>query len=286
MDALIDTDKSGTDLHRQRFAILEDIARELSNDAVFPTCFDISSVLDRELRDTSTSMDDLYGLIALEPLAFGRLRKYAAPSRTLAHEYDPKTIVTHLRSETRIRNLLAQLAKTQLMRSRSLATLGDAPRRFWIHSVRTACAAEVIARALTKLDPAMAYHAGLVHDIGVFYLNYRCTQYPELIARPDSLHHLIINWHESVGEMVLHTLDASAEIVTGIQAHDEARPPLTEAPRSLNEVIYAANLLGGGRVEVETDNPIQPILGDRYLALQPEIEKRFQSAMACLQQRS
>lgn len=34
--------------------------------------------------------------------------------------------------------------------------------------------------------------AGLVHDLGAFYMIYRAAQYPELRIRPDSVKHLIL----------------------------------------------------------------------------------------------
>ena len=46
-------DKVGADLNAQRFQMLEDIARELAGDVVFPTSFDTAIRLRRELQNTS-----------------------------------------------------------------------------------------------------------------------------------------------------------------------------------------------------------------------------------------
>ncbi|MFZ4535349.1 MAG: hypothetical protein ACOYNV_03465 [Propionivibrio sp.] len=45
------TDKSGESLTAQRFQMLEEIARELAGDIIFPTCFDAAFRLRKELQN-------------------------------------------------------------------------------------------------------------------------------------------------------------------------------------------------------------------------------------------
>ena len=56
--------------------------------------------------------------------------------------------------------------------------------------------------------------AGLVHDLGAFYMLYRSAQYEELRLRPDTVKYLILQWHESIGVSLLDALGVPEEIVT------------------------------------------------------------------------
>lgn len=49
--------------------------------------------------------------------------------------------------------------------------------------------------------------AGLVHDMGAFYMLYRAVQYEDLRQRPETVKYLIAQWHESLGVSLLGALE-------------------------------------------------------------------------------
>jgi hypothetical protein len=51
----------------------------------------------------------------------------------------------------------------------------------WQHCAHVAALAKVIARELTQLDPDTAMFAGIVHEIGGFYLLSRTEEFPGLL---------------------------------------------------------------------------------------------------------
>ena len=118
--------------------------------------------------------------------------------------------------------------------------------------------------------------AGLIHDLGAFYMLYRATQYEELRHRPDSVRYLIIQWHESIGVSLLNAIGIPEEIVDATVDHDQVRS--TPSPiRSLPEVVYVANMLAGGHFEWlmqnQSDYPADLILlNEKYDYLLPEID--------------
>jgi putative nucleotidyltransferase with HDIG domain len=157
-----------------------------------------------------------------------------------------------------------------------MADYASLTQSLWEHSIKTACAAKVIAKNLTKLNPDEAFLAGLVHDLGAFYMLYRATQYDELRSRPDSVKYLIIQWHESIGVSLLGALGMPEEIVNATVDHDQLRtcPPVV---RNLSDVIYIANMLAGGHFEWllqdQQDEPADLIeLNAKFDYLMPEIE--------------
>ena len=129
--------------------------------------------------------------------------------------------------------------------------------------------------------------AGLVHDLGAFYMIYRAAQYPELRIRPDSVKHLILQWHESIGTTLLNALGMPEEVVEAATDHDQ--PRATPNPvRTLTDVIYIANILASPHAEwiyQETDpNTGEPAkIREIYSELMPEIEadaKEMQAVFA------
>jgi putative nucleotidyltransferase with HDIG domain len=165
---------------------------------------------------------------------------------------------------------------TQLMRAKGMAEFSELTQTLWEHSITTAAAANVVARQLSRQNPEEAMLAGLIHDLGAFYMLYRATQYEELRHRPDTIKYLIIQWHESIGASLLNALGLPEEIVEATIDHDHMRPTPTSI-RNLADIVYVANMLSGGHFEwLMQDKPDLPVemnlLEEKYGYLRPEIE--------------
>jgi HD-like signal output (HDOD) protein len=100
------------------------------------------------------------------------------------------------------------------------------------------------------------------------------VQYAELRERPDTVRHLIAQWHESIGESLLHALQLPEHIVASVRDHDQPREPMLDTPRNLSELVYAANAMAGGSIEW-TDNGEEHKLGELYTALADRVDARF-----------
>lgn len=239
-----DRDKIGEALNSQRFQMLTDIARDLAGDVVFPTCFDTAVHLRQELQNPEVPIARIARLVSVEPLIAAKLLHIANSAY-----YNPSgasirglpEAITRL-GVSLVRTTALAVAMNQLMRSREMATFSDLTRDLWAHSIKTAAAARILARTRTRINPDEAMLAGLVHDLGAFYMLYRAMQYAELRARPESMRYLIVHWHESIGVTLLNALGLPAEIVDATIDHDQPRPMPTPL-RTLSDVIYVANAL-------------------------------------------
>jgi putative nucleotidyltransferase with HDIG domain len=245
-----DQDKKGDALKAQRFQMLEDIARELSGEVVFPTYFDAVLRLRKVLQDPNESIAGIAAAVSMEPLISAKLLHLAnsvAFNPTGREIVDLKSAITRLGINA-VRAAALSMVMTQLLRAKGMATFTEITHSLWKHSLRTAAAARIIAKNLTRLNPDEAMLAGLIHDLGAFYMLYRATQYEELRNRPDTVKYLIINWHESIGVSLLNALGIPEEIIDSTVDHDHLRPtPATI--RTLAEVIYVANMLADGHFE-------------------------------------
>lgn len=243
-------DKKGADLDRQRFKMLEDIALELSGETVFPTSFDTVMRLRKALQDPLLSIGKLAAMITLEPLVSARLlalansvtyNRSSTPIRDLQHAIERLGLNT-------VRSAALAIAMKQLLMARGVVAFQEQADRLWQHSLHAASAAYVVARRLTRINPDEALMAGIVHDIGAFYMIYRASKYEELVLRPETTRFLIHRWHESIGHALIIALGLSPELAEATRDHDQPRP-IPEPPKTLSDVVYMANLLAGGSFE-------------------------------------
>jgi HD-like signal output (HDOD) protein len=286
MDTPQTDDKKGAALNAQRFQMLEDIADELASDVVFPTAFDIVTRLRKALQDPALSMARLAEIVELEPLISGRLIGMANSvkyRRGGMEVTSVKVAVTRLGVNV-VRGTAMAIAMNQLMRAKDLLPFSDLAQRVWQHSLRTAAAAEIIAQRMTRIGPDEALLAGLIHDLGAFYMLYRASQYEELRTRPDTVRYLITEWHESIGHSLLVALGMPHTIADAMRDHDRPRP-VPRPPHNLADVVYVANFMAGGKFEWLSRDADAPAaekieLPIEYIDLGEDIEKREQEMRA------
>lgn len=273
-----DQDKKGDSLKAQRFQMLEDIAKELAGEVVFPTYFDAVLRLRKVLQDPNQSIGGIAAAVSIEPLISAKLLHLA---NSVAFNPDGRSVVDLKSAITRlglnaVRSTALSIVMTQLLRAKGMAEFTELTHSLWKHSIKTAAAARIIGQTVARLNPDEAMLAGLIHDLGAFYMLYRATQYEELRHRPDSVRYLIIQWHESIGASLLNALGIPEEIVDATVDHDHLRP--TPSPiRTLTDVIYVANMLADGHFEWLMQDKVESpaelaVLEEKYGHLRPEID--------------
>jgi HD-like signal output (HDOD) protein len=271
-------DKVGDALNAQRFQMLEDIAKELKGDVVFPTYFDAALHLRKELNDPDLPTARIAKIVSVEPLVAAKLMKLAnsvlySPDGTPARNLS--AAISRLGIDL-VRTTALAIAMGQLRRSKEMATFSDLTRALWDHTIKTAAAARILARTQTKINADEALLAGLVHDLGAFYMLYRAAQYPELRSRPDSVKYLIMQWHESIGVTLLNVLGLPEEIVNATIDHDQVRKTPVMM-RTLSDIVYVANILAGTHFEwlyqdFDPEAGESGIVRQHFADLLPEIE--------------
>lgn len=282
-------DKKAEELKAQRFRMLEDIARELSSgDISFPTCFDAALQIRNVLKDPNISLRAVAKVVTMEPLVVAKLLRLA---NSVTHNISGKAVVDVEAALNRLgietaRSVAMAVAMDQLLRSKDLVAFGDLSRDLWTHVLRTAAAARVLAATHTRINREDAMLAGLVHDLGAFYMLYRAAQYEELRIRPDTVRYLIVQWHESIGESLMAALGLPEHIVDAVRDHDQPRATV-ESLKSLSDVIYVANMLAGGIEEWSRTGTLlaeehPELLNPEYIGLMGEIETEFQELSGAL----
>lgn len=230
--------------NQSSFRILEDIARDLSSDLVcFPTFLDITFQVRTALKKPDLSIEHLGTLVSAEPLMSTkiiRLANSAAMNPSGRVVVDVNSAITRVGMEA-VRSVSFAVAMEQLLNSKKMAPFEALSKRLWEHTIHVAALSRVLARRLTKNSPDEAMFAGLVHDIGVFYLLSRAINFPELIADPAELHQLLVQWHADIGHALLAAMDLPDELLQAVQEHEIERP--LSALKTPADVLLVANKL-------------------------------------------
>lgn len=243
-------DKVGDELAAQRFQMLEDIAKELAGEIVFPTYFDAALRLRKELQAPNLTIGQVARVVSVEPLVAAKLTHlansaiYAGQGKTIR---DLPSAISRLGLNV-VRATALAIAMNQILHAGDMAAFANLARNLWDHSMRSAAAARILAHTYTRIAPDEALLAGLVHDLGAFYMLYRATRYEELRERPETVKHLIMQWHESIGVTLLGALGLPEDVVQASVDHDHPRS-VPDIPRTLAEVVYISNVLAGAHHE-------------------------------------
>lgn len=226
------------------FRILEDIARDLSGaELSFPTFLDITFQVRTALKNPNLTVDQLATLVSAEPLMSAKVIGMANSvamnpgGRAVA---DVRTAITRVGMEA-VRSVSFAVAMEQLLKSKNMQPFEGLSQRLWEHTVHVAALCRLLARKLARINPDEAMFAGLVHDIGVFYLLSRAANFPDLVADKAALHDLLVQWHDNIGHALLAALGQPEEVLKAVQEHEVERP--VAAVRTLPDVLFVANKL-------------------------------------------
>ena len=240
------------------FPILDDIARDLAGDVNFPTCLDAAVLVRNTLKDPFAELAQVAKVISVEPLICSKLLRMA---NSIAYNpygrevTDVATAVSRLGFDV-VRTTSLAVALDQMLKSRNLRAYEPLAKQVWEHSIQVAAIARVLARRLGRVNPDEALLAGLVHDIGIFYLLYRAADYPVYQKDPEAVQALLVGWHESIGENLLHALGMPATIIDAVRDHDQ--PGNVETPCTVKDMIYFANLLASRDATEIPGTPLAP----------------------------
>ncbi len=228
---------------RLHFRILEDIARDLSGDINFPICMDAAILVRNTLKDPLANLDRVAQVVGLEPLISSKLLRLA---NSVSYNPSGKTMsdlpaaIARLGFDV-VRTTSLAVAMDQMLKSRNLANFDQIGQSTWEHSIQVSAIARVLARRLGRINPDEAMLAGLVHNIGIFYLLYRAAEYPEYRRDLPATFELLRGWHESIGESLLNTLGLPQSITDAVRDHHQLQG--VETPCTVRDVLYFANLL-------------------------------------------
>lgn len=184
------------------------VAEARRGQLVFPTSVNAALRLQQALADPDCHVEDAIRKVLAEPVLAARAVALAN-SAVFSRLGGP--VVTSARgavARVGYRNLYS-LAAAMVVRQFG-ARIRDPQLRqqadqLWQHCAHVAALAHLLARHLTRVDPDTALFAGIMHEVGGFYLLSRADDMPGLLDDPDApmgaLHEIVTR--ELLGKLLV-----------------------------------------------------------------------------------
>ena len=239
----------------------------------FPTNVDATLKLQRALNDPDCHAEAAAKLVQAEPLLAART---VAIANSVAYNRSGSEI-TNVRSAVQrvgfrtLNALAAAVIVRQLDSKIRQPALRAKAEQLWQHSAHVAALAQVIARRVTRVDPDTAMFAGIVHEVGGFYLLSRAEEYPGILdGEPDEW---IEHGEIAIGRGVLSKLGVPGPVLDAIELMWNGMRALP--PETLGDTLLLANDLApvaspllerAGATTRQAASTIDFVVGDGTLA--------------------
>jgi HD-like signal output (HDOD) protein len=205
----------------------------------FPTNVDATLKLQRALGDPELHADDAARLVQAEPLLAARtvaIANSAAYNRSGKDVTNVRAAVQRVGFRT-LNALAAAVIVRQLDSKITEPALRAKADQLWKHSAHVAALSQVIARRVTHVDPETALFAGIVHEVGGFYLLSRAAEFPGLLdGEPEDW---IEHGEVAIGRGVLAKLGVPVAVMEAIEAMWDGMRALP--PETLGDTLMLAN---------------------------------------------
>jgi HD-like signal output (HDOD) protein len=217
------------------------IAEVVRGEVTFSTHADVAFRVRLALDDPELHIAKAAQIIQAEPLLAARVVALANSvvfSRNGTLVADVRNGVARLGLQF-VRALATALVMRQMAGSLKSPVYQALGVRLWEHTVHVAALAHALAGHFGTVSADTALFAGIVHEVGGFYLISRSDAYPDLFT-DDSL--LTREAEATVGKAVLAALAVPDEAVAAIEALWQDGP-VVFPPRTLGDLLRLANQL-------------------------------------------
>ncbi len=247
-------------------------AQATRGELTFPTNVDATLKLQRALNDPDCHADAAARLVQAEPLLAARTVSIAnsvAYNRSGNEVTNVRTAVQRVGFRT-LNALAAAVIVRQLDSKIKHPELRKKADQLWQHSAHVAALAQVIARRVAHVDHETAMFAGIVHEVGGFYLLSRAEEFPGILDGDPE------DWIEhgeiQIGRCVLQKLNVPAPVMAAIEELWTGMRALP--PETLGDTLLLANDLAPigsplhqrpGATSIQAASTIDFVIGDGTL---------------------
>lgn len=244
------------DFDAQAQAFSEQIEAELEEGRLnFPTSLDVSLRIKRLADDPASTLEDIANVVRAEPVLSAKVVRMA--NAVLLNPYGAQ--ITSVNDAVKriglasLRCLAFAVAAEQLSQDHRSKHIRLIASGLWMHSVDVASWCYAFSRQLRTVTPDTAMLAGMMTDIGQFFLLARASAYPALEEHLDRFAEFISTWREPVARAILEVFELPETVLDAYEYEDPYGG--SWPPAKLGDILFVAN------IAAETPNPFDSLLG-------------------------
>lgn len=222
------------------------VVQASKGDLVFPTNVNATLKIQQALDDPDCGIETAAKLVMTEPLMSARVVAIAnsvAYNRFGGGVTNIRTAITILGFNT-LRSVTAAVVMRQLSAAVSDRHIRAKMEELWRHSAYVGALAHLIARKVSKVDAETALFAGIIHEVGGFYLLSRAEEFPALLDIEPLADHedaLAETDETFIGRAVLNKLLVPKRVVSAVEALWYGMRVMP--PETLGDTLLLANEL-------------------------------------------
>jgi HD-like signal output (HDOD) protein len=239
----------------QTRAFAAQIERELESGHLnFPTSMDVSLRIKKLADDPDSSIDDIVTVVRAEPVLAAKTIRMS--NAMLLNPYGAH--ITSVNNAVKriglaaLRCLAFAVAAEQLTQDKRSKGLQKIASSLWRHSVDIASWSYSIAHHLRTVNPDTAMLAGMMVDIGQFFLLSRVSSFPALEENIERFAEFVSVWHEPIARSVLEVFELPDDILDAFEYEDPYGGEWP--PANLRNIVRVASLAA------EAGNPFDELL--------------------------
>jgi len=196
------------------------------------------------LNDPNISASKVAKIVGTEPVLSAQLLRLANSAALSAGGRPVDDLPTAIKrlGYALVRNAAIALGIRQLAQNNHQSMMRVPLEELWRHSIQVAALSYVLAKKLTRLNPDTAMLAGLLHDIGMFYLLARANKYPDLFTDEAVLRNIPYQTHAQISPVILESWDVPEDIIAAARDH-ATLDRIHYASADLTDVVMVANIL-------------------------------------------
>ena len=223
-----------------RIAVFNAIAAQVNQGAItFPPNVHALRKLQQALANPACHIDTATRLAQTDPLLSARavaLANSVAYNRSGNEISNVRSAVQRLGIRT-LQSLLTALLVRQLAGGISHPLVKRKAALLWEHTTHVAALAQVLARRVSHVDPDTAMFAGIVHEVGGFYMLAQLENHPGILDGEPA--DWIDHGEMAISRGVLKTLVTPAPVLEAVEALWMGMRALP--PETLGDTLLLAN---------------------------------------------
>jgi putative nucleotidyltransferase with HDIG domain len=228
------------------FAFVKSLAQELTHQEFdIPPFPEIAIRIRDAMNDPNVCTGDIAKIVVADPVLTTRLLRMANSAllrRGTIEITDINTAIGRLGYEL-VRNTVISLAMDTTFKAKN----ADGVIREYIHAIskhstHVSALAYILAKRQPGIDkPENVMLAGLLHDIGKFYILNRANDFPELFSEPEQLKQLLATWHTGVGRAIIESWGFAEDMAITADEHETLDRNEYE-DLDITDIVLVANL--------------------------------------------